>query len=102
MNRKINELLQIGKIVQSPPAMELTSYTPPLPDDRTRAERLEDFEKELATLDKRGLENLLETIQELDEDLDSESKEVLWRCLSILLQLFSTQLFLISPLEGSD
>jgi hypothetical protein len=49
----------------------------PLPDKRSRAERREDFEKELASLDKEALIELRDKIQDIYEH--SESHELkLW------------------------
>jgi hypothetical protein len=51
-------------------------YTPPIPDNRSRTERREDFEKDLAALDKKELIALKESIMDISEYGSGESK--LW------------------------
>ena len=50
--------------------MQMPEYTPPsipVPDNRSRTERREDFEKDLSALDKKALIELKEQIIDLSE-----------------------------------
>jgi DNA-directed RNA polymerase subunit F len=68
MDTKFPGLSAITEAFKNLPQMpKVAPYRPLIPDNRTRSERREDFEKELAALDKDALTKLLERIKEITE-----------------------------------
>jgi hypothetical protein len=78
MSNRFPDLSAISEVMKNfstPPKFD--SYKPLIPDNRTRSERREDFEKELATLDKPELKALLNQIEALSA-YDDDHENALW------------------------
>lgn len=77
INKAVPKLPEIPKL--DTPSMDFKTPKIPHIDRRSRAEVREDFEKELARLDKKALINLKEQVIKLEKYNDEDNDE-LWRC----------------------